>query len=152
MKDNFEIIPIGYVRKNNDETWIEILAEFKEGLLRLDEFSHIITLWWITGRDTEEDRTRMQNHPKVKAAEGVEVIEPPLCGVFATRAPGRPNPIGLTIVKLLKIVDNRIYIDRTDAFADTPIIDMKPYIPNSDSIINVTIPDFFSALREKRIE
>ena len=152
MKDKFEIKPIGYVKKKDKETWIEILDEFTDGLLRLDEFSHIITLWWITGRDTIEDRSRLRVNPKVKAAEGVEVKDTPLCGVFAARSPGRPNPIGLTTVKLLKIEENRIYIDRTDAFEDTPIIDIKPYVPRSDSIINVKVPDFFSALKEKRIE
>lgn len=151
MKDNFEIIPIGVVKKDQEDTWIEIFNEFKEGLLRLDEFSHLIILWWITGCDTKEDRSRLQNHPKVKATEGI-VVDSPLCGVFATRAPGRPNPIGMTIVRVIKIDNNKIYIDRTDAFEDTPIIDIKPYIPKSDCIINVTLPDFFSALMEKRME
>ncbi|NHJ39410.1 MAG: tRNA (N6-threonylcarbamoyladenosine(37)-N6)-methyltransferase TrmO [Asgard group archaeon] len=151
MKGNFEIIPIGVVKRKQEDTWIEIYDDFKDGLLRLDEFSHIITLWWITGRDTKEDRLRLQHHPKVKAIEGLNDFTV-LFGVFATRAPGRPNPIGMTIVRVLKIEKNRIYIDRTDAFNDTPIIDIKPYIPNSDCILNVTLPDFFSALIEKRLE
>ncbi|NHK30580.1 MAG: tRNA (N6-threonylcarbamoyladenosine(37)-N6)-methyltransferase TrmO [Asgard group archaeon] len=151
MKDSFEIIPIGVVKKDHEDTWIEIFEDFANGLLRLDEFSHLITLWWIAGRDTKEDRSRLQNHPRVRAAEGIKV-ETPLCGVFATRSPSRPNPIGMTIVRVLKIEKNKIHIDRTDAFHDTPIIDIKPYLPKSDCILNITLPDFFSALIEKRIE
>ncbi|MHA1171540.1 MAG: TrmO family methyltransferase domain-containing protein, partial [Candidatus Heimdallarchaeota archaeon] len=80
------------------------------------------------------------------------IREPPISGIFATRAPVRPNPIGLTTVKLLKIEGNKIYIDRTDAFDNTPIIDIKPYLPNSDCILNTTLPDYFEPLSEKRIE
>ena len=78
--------------------------------------------------------------------------EPPLSGVFATRAPVRPNPIGMTIVKLLEVEGNKVFIDRTDAFDNTPIIDIKPYIPKSDCILNTTLPDYFEPLMEKRIE
>jgi len=140
------ITPIGFVQKEDEKTWIEIKEEFKSALLNLDKFSHLITLWWIDQRDTENDRKTLQVYPRVKT-EGVET---PLCGVFATRSPMRPNPIGLTIVKILEIVDNKIYIDRTDSFQDTPIIDLKPYLPNSDCIENVVLPDFFGPLRKKR--
>ena len=78
--------------------------------------------------------------------------EAPLSGVFGIRSPVRPNPIGLTIVKLLRIEGRKLFIDRTDAFDNTPIIDIKPYIPNSDCIMNVRIPDHFAPLREKRME
>ena len=148
MNERFELIPIGIVRKEEETTWIEIFEEYKDAMLRLDEFSHIITLWWITGRDNLEDRSNLQSHPRVSG----KVQDAPLCGIFATRSPARPNPIGITTVKILSIEDNRIYIDRTDAFDNTPIIDIKPYIPKSDCILNVKIPDFFDILRERREE
>ena len=148
MDENFELVAIGIVRKEEEKTWIEIFNEYEKAILKLDEFSHIITLWWITGRDTEEDRKNLQAHPKVSG----KVKDAPLCGVFATRSPARPNPIGLTTMKILSINKNRIYIDRTDAFDNTPIIDIKPYIPKSDCIMNVTLPDFFDILRERREE
>jgi tRNA-Thr(GGU) m(6)t(6)A37 methyltransferase TsaA len=141
-----EINPIGFIRKNDEKTWIEVKEEYKPALLNLDKFSHLITLWWIDQRDTEVNRKTLQVYPKVK----IENVDTPLCGVFATRSPTRPNPIGLTIVRILEIIDNKIFIDRTDSFPDTPIIDLKPYIPNSDCIEKVTLPDFFGPLRKKR--
>jgi len=148
MEDCFEIVPVGYFRKDDEKTWIEILDKFKDTIVNLDRFSHIITLWWISERDNEDDRSILLAKAMIKNA----IKEPPLSGVFATRAPVRPNPIGLTIVKLLKIEGNRIYIDRTDAFENTPIIDIKPYIPKSDCILNTKLPDYFEPLMEKRIE
>jgi len=143
---NIEINPIGFIQKDDEKTWIEVKEEYKPALLNLDKFSHLITLWWIDQRDTEDNRKTLQVIPRVKTEE----VETPLCGVFATRSPTRPNPIGLTIVRILEIIENKIFIDRTDAFPDTPIIDLKPYIPHSDCIENVTLPDFFGPLRKKR--
>jgi tRNA-Thr(GGU) m(6)t(6)A37 methyltransferase TsaA len=148
VKDCYEIVPVGYFRKDEKNTWIEILDEYKSGMLLMEEFSHLITLWWITGRDNKDDRSILQVNPKV--LDGNQ--ETPLSGVFVTRSPVRPNPVGLTIVKIIKIKDNRIFIDRTDAFDKTPIIDIKPYIPRSDCILNVKLPDHFKSLLEKRDE
>lgn len=148
MIDYFEIVPVGCVRKDEEETWIEILEKYEDAILNLDRFSHIITLWWISEKDNESDRSILQAKAMIENA----TREPPTSGVFATRAPVRPNPIGMTIVKLLKIEGNKIYIDQTDAFDNTPIIDIKPYIPNSDCILNTTLPDYFEPLTEKRIE
>jgi len=149
LKDNYEIRPIGVVRKEEESTWLELYEEYEPALLNLELFSHIITLWWITGRDTEEDRNNLQTTPRIKLGDRKQG---PLCGVFCTRSPARPNPIGLTTVKILKIEGRKIFIDRTDAFDNTPIIDIKPYLPRSDYILNVTLPDFFESLREKRKE
>ncbi|NHJ32025.1 MAG: tRNA (N6-threonylcarbamoyladenosine(37)-N6)-methyltransferase TrmO [Asgard group archaeon] len=148
MKDYFEIVPVGVVRKNEESTWIEILEKFKDAILNLDRFSHIVTLWWISEKDNENDRAILQAVAMIRNA----TRKPPLSGVFATRAPVRPNPIGLTIVKLLRIEGNKIYIDRTDAFDGTPIVDIKPYIPKSDCILNTKLPDYFEPLMEKRVE
>jgi tRNA-Thr(GGU) m(6)t(6)A37 methyltransferase TsaA len=64
----------------------------------------------------------------------------PLTGVFATRSPQRPNPIAVFMCTLNKIKENKIIIEKIDAFDNTPVIDIKPYIPNSDSIPNARIP------------
>ena len=152
MKDNFDIWPIGFIRKDDDKVWLEIKNEYLAGLLRLDEFSHVITIWWISKMNIKLYRTRLQFHPRVKTAEEKTKIQTPLCGVFATRSPSRPNPIGLTTVKIIEIIDNKIYVDRHDAFDGTPILDLKPYLPKSDCILNVEIPDFFDLLQEKRLE
>lgn len=146
MAKKFEVKPIGYVRKEEEKTWLEINNEFGTGLDKLEEFSHVIVLWWIEGRDTEADRNTLRVHPKVSGSRE----ESPETGVFASRSPGRPNPIGLTISKILSRKDNILFIDRTDAFDDTPILDLKPYIPNSDCIISAKVPDFMKILQEPR--
>ncbi len=149
MKDSFELVPIGTIHKNDNEIWLEIFNEYAAAMLNLEYFSHIITLWWISGMDTKENRKNLQGHPKVKPNENIQV---PLSGVFTTRSPRRPNPIGLTIVKIIKIEENRIFIAHHDAFDNTPLIDIKPYIPNSDCILNVKLPEWFAILKEKREE
>ncbi len=142
MKNEFKVNPIGYIRKSETKTWIEITKEYQPGLLNLSKFSHLITIWWIEGKDTKEDRARLQVHPCVDGNRE----NSPLTGVFACRAPMRPNPIGLTIVKILAVEENKVYIDRSDAFHNTPVIDLKPYIPKSDCILNAILPDFMEAI------
>jgi tRNA-Thr(GGU) m(6)t(6)A37 methyltransferase TsaA len=148
MTKSFTVRPIGYVKKTEEVTWLELDAKFIDGLLQLDAFSHVIVLWWIEGRDTPEDRQRLQAHPCVKG----RIKNTPLSGVFAIRSPFRPNPIGLTIVKIIKISENKIIIDYIDAFDETPILDLKPYIPNSDTIQNVKVAEFMEPLKEPRKE
>lgn len=141
----FFISPIGYIDKeNNEKTSIIINDAYKEALLNIELFSHLIILWWITGRDKEADRAVRQVRPKDRPCA-------PLTGVFTCRAPSRPNPIGISIVSLQSYEKpNRLVIDRIDAFHGTPVIDIKPYLPSSDSIRNVTLPDWFKDLSEPR--
>lgn len=146
MQKEFHLNSIGFIRKNEEKIWLEIEEKFEKGLLRLEDFSHVIVLWWIEGRDTEEDRAILQVYPKVDGTR--EKV--PLVGVFACRSPGRPNPIGLTISKIISKKDNRLYIDRTDAFDNTPILDLKPYIPKSECILSAIVPDFMSSLQKPR--
>ncbi|MBN1327905.1 MAG: tRNA (N6-threonylcarbamoyladenosine(37)-N6)-methyltransferase TrmO [Candidatus Heimdallarchaeota archaeon] len=149
MKGNFEIVSIGTIRNNDGNIWLEIYDEFTPALLNLEYFSHIITLWWISGMDTKESRSNLQGYPRVMRNEDTQT---PLSGIFATRSPKRPNPIGLTIVKIIGIEEKKIYITHHDAFDNTPLIDIKPYIPNSDCILNVKLPNWFELLKEKREE
>ena len=123
MIKDFHLHPIGYIQKNSEKTWLKINKEYEKGLLRLEDFSHVVVLWWIEGKDNEKDRAILQVHPKVDGTRENK----PLVGVFACRSPVRPNPIGLTISKIISRVDNILYIDRTDAFDNTPILDIKPY-------------------------
>ena len=66
----------------------------------------------------------------------------PLHGVFATRSPVRPNLIGLSICKILSIEDNIIQIDTIDAYDGSPVIDLKPYIPDIDSEEDAQVPEW----------
>ena len=147
-QQTFTIVPIGYIEKESNEmTYIIVYEAFKEALLNIEFFLHLIILWWITGRDNVADRAVLQVWPKDRPTA-------PLSGVFTCRAPSRPNPIGLSIVALQSYEKpaNRLVIDRIDAFHGTPVIDIKPYFPSSDTIRNVTLPDWFEDLGEPRTQ
>ncbi|MFW9799844.1 MAG: tRNA (N6-threonylcarbamoyladenosine(37)-N6)-methyltransferase TrmO [Candidatus Thorarchaeota archaeon] len=129
---------VGHVRKPiTGNTYIEIEAEYWEAALRIEEFSHIIVLWWITGRDNPESRANLSDYPPQENAE--------LSGVFASRSPARPTPIGHSIVSIIKIEEerHRIYIDQIDAHDETPVIDIKPYMPSSDRVDDARVPSWF---------
>jgi len=98
---------------------VEVFTEFTAGLKDLDGFSHIILLYHFH---------RVQE---------VKLVVTPFMdsqphGVFATRAPKRPNPIGLSIVRLLGIEQNILHIENVDILDGTPLLDIKPYVPEFD--------------------
>jgi tRNA-Thr(GGU) m(6)t(6)A37 methyltransferase TsaA len=121
-----------------------IQEEFWKATTNLDLFSHIIVLWWIDRMDQPDVRlTLLANPPRNKG--------PTPSGVFACRSPARPNPIGHTIVKLLRLdkQNSRIIVDHMDADNDTPILDIKPYLPSSDRVDDAKVAPWFENL-EKR--
>ena len=137
----YSLKSIGKVAVDEEKTTIHIAEKYRKAMLHLGEFSHIIVLWWIEGRDTEEGREiLLVTPPKQETA--------PLTGVFSCRSPNRPNPIGLTIVKVLEVDEEKgtIEIDKIDAFDQTPVIDIKPYLPKSDCILNAKVPEWFESL------
>lgn len=95
---------------------IEIYSEYSDGLTDLEGFSHIILL---THFHLSKDFSLM--------------VKPPLDevrhGVFATRSPHRPNPIGMSTVRLINIEGNILYITNTEMIDGTPVLDIKPYVP-----------------------
>ncbi|MGA8238942.1 MAG: tRNA (N6-threonylcarbamoyladenosine(37)-N6)-methyltransferase TrmO [Desulfobacterales bacterium] len=98
---------------------VEVFPEFAPGLKDLDGFSHIFLLYHF----------HRSGAPEL-------VVEPFLDsqprGVFATRAPKRPNPIGISVVVLTKIVANILHIENVDILDGTPLLDIKPYVPAFD--------------------
>ncbi len=75
---------------------------------------------------------------KIQVKSNQNILQPPWApemeiGVFASRSPNRPNPIGLSIVKIKKIINNIIYISGIDAFDGTPVLDIKPYLKDLDA-------------------
>lgn len=129
---------IGHVEKPDDRKPVLVIKpEFWDGVLQLDKFSHIIVLWWITERDNPEDRSNLRDYPPQESAE--------LSGVFASRSPARPTPIGHSIVGIESLNDKtrEIRIDQIDAFDGTPIVDIKPYMPTSDRVDNAIVPEWF---------
>src|SRR5690348_3136479 len=131
-RQTFEMRPVGFIRsqytdtsqvpkgcgaKHEAEGLIEVLEEFEEGLSDIEGFSHLFVIWVF-------DR-----------AEGYELIGTPPTdnrphGVFATRSPRRPNPLGLTVVRLIRREGARLIVAGVDMLDGTPILDIKPYLSN----------------------
>ncbi len=127
------IQPIGQVRKQDDKIFLEIKPEFAPALKGLEGFSHLWVLYWFHENDHPSARATLQVHPRRDPAN-------PLTGVFACRAPERPNLIGLTACKILKVSGNIVAVAGLDARDGTPIVDLKPYIPKGDALPEATTP------------
>lgn len=129
---------IGVVEKAGErEAKIRIFPEFCAGLKGIEDFSHLIILYWIHLRDNEEERRTLLVFPR-RHAVNVET------GVFACRSPSRPNPIGLCVAELVKIEECILTVKDLDAFEGSPIIDIKPYIPRADSVSDARVPEWTS--------
>jgi tRNA (adenine37-N6)-methyltransferase len=133
MAENYTIQPIGKVVKSSGKTAITILPEFHDALLGMEGFSHIIVMFWFDRNDAPEKRATLRVHPRADKNN-------PLTGVFATRSPRRPNPIGLSVCKIKAIEKDRIVVDEIDAFDQTPVVDIKAYIPVSDCVPDAMVP------------
>ena len=103
----------------------EILPEYIEGLDSLAGFSHIILLYWFH---------RAKSY-KLTVTPFLDTQER---GLFSTRAPTRPNPIGLSIVKLVQIEENIVKFTGADMLNGTPLIDIKPFVPEFDNRLDAT--------------
>jgi tRNA-Thr(GGU) m(6)t(6)A37 methyltransferase TsaA len=123
----------------------EDVAECLDGI---EEFSHIMVLYWAH-QIPEEGRHLNKVHPGGRK-------DYPLVGIFATRSPARPNPICVTTAELVAREGNVLKVRGLDAVNGSPIIDIKPHLPLSDTPSNVKLPDwmkslssYFSSLRRK---
>jgi len=135
MADNFQIFPVGVIRKKNDTVLIEIDEKYNDALLGIEQFSHINVLFWFHENDTPDKRNVLQVNPCRNKKN-------PLTGVFATHSPLRPNPIALSLCKILSIDGTTIEIDKIDAFDGSPVIDIKCFFPTKLSIPDVRVPDW----------
>jgi tRNA-Thr(GGU) m(6)t(6)A37 methyltransferase TsaA len=98
---------------------VEVFPRLAEGLRDLDGFSHVILLF---------------HFHRVQASQLLVTpfLDSEPRGLFATRAPKRPNPIGLSVVRLLRIEQNTMHIENVDILDGTPLLDIKPYVPEFD--------------------
>jgi tRNA-Thr(GGU) m(6)t(6)A37 methyltransferase TsaA len=139
---SFDVFQIGEVKIDQDSYYIEIYESHILGLRHIEKFGHIIVLWWISMRNTPKDRATLLVTPP-------RLTNPVETGVFSSRSPSRPNPIGLTKVKLLKVENNKLFVDRIDALDGTPVLDIKPYLPgDSVSLIDIRLPEWFESLKD----
>jgi len=120
---------------------IVVNSDLTEALDGLEGFSHIIVLYWMS-QVTTTAQVPLKVHPRGKQ-------ELPVVGLFATRSPNRPNPIAKTMVRLLQRQDNILKVQGLDAFDGTSVIDIKPYIPGYDSVVNAKVPPWISNLQNK---
>ena len=134
--EKIEFAPIGIIKtpyidtaphqpivNDSSEFIVEIKEEFVDGLKNLEEFKFVYLLFYLNRVDVEKVKLNI----KPPWAEGKEV------GLFSSRSPSRPNPIGLSIVRIKKITGNKIFTSSVDVFNNTPLLDIKPYIKNLDS-------------------
>lgn len=119
LAQTYEVHAIGWVRKTEGLTVIEVDEQYLPAMLGVDRLDAIWVLYWFDRNDTPQQRAILQVHPRRDTGN-------PLRGVFATRAPVRPNLIALSRCRVLSVKGNLIEIDGIDAFPDTPVLDIKP--------------------------
>ena len=135
-KTFFKLYPVGEVKRQHGSIKLRIFDRFRDALKGLDGFSHVFVLYWFDRNDTPEKRNILQVHPRGNKKN-------PLTGIFACRAPVRPNLIALSLCKVLSIRNEIITVDKIDAFDGSPILDLKPYIPSIDGEPKgVRVPDW----------
>jgi tRNA-Thr(GGU) m(6)t(6)A37 methyltransferase TsaA len=116
---NTQEIPKGLGAKHTEEGTLKILPEFELGLTDIEGFSHLIVIW-------EFDRS--EEFALLGSLIGTPPSDDRPHGVFATRSPRRPNPIGLTVVELLSRAGSVLHVRGIDMLDETPILDIKPYL------------------------
>jgi tRNA-Thr(GGU) m(6)t(6)A37 methyltransferase TsaA len=134
-RPDFQVRPIGRVRSSVRErkampplgapASIELLPEFASGLHRIEKHSHLWVLVWLD----QAERDVLQVTPRGVADRGPQGLH----GVFAVRSPARPNPVGLTLTRILRLDPPRIDCERLDFLDGTPVIDLKPYFVTRDA-------------------
>jgi tRNA-Thr(GGU) m(6)t(6)A37 methyltransferase TsaA len=124
--DTPENMPIQPASAASRPGWVEVFPAFERGLADLEGFSHLILIYHFhqVGGMRLTVTPFMDHQPR---------------GVFATRAPLRPNPIGLSVVQLLSRVGCRLEIANLDVLDGTPLLDIKPYIPDFDQVLTARI-------------
>lgn len=144
------LTPIGHVKTSavgdqlkdkNTISQIIIKEQFAEGLQRIEGFSHLFVLFYLNQIGSQQ-RQILKVHPRGRT-------DLPLMGVFAVRTMFRPNPIGLTLVELVKVEGNVLTVKGLDAFNNSPVLDIKPY-DHWDTAKNVRVPDWWIKLEEEK--
>jgi tRNA (adenine37-N6)-methyltransferase len=141
--------PIGVVRngvnKMSTGNWaqaesrIEINADLASGLEGLADFSHAVVVFYLDRIPPFDKGKQLLRNPR-----GMEHLPP--VGVFAQRTKFRPNPIGVTPVRLISLQGTTLVVTGLDAMDGTPVLDVKPYIPEFDRVDSVKMPDWVATM------
>ncbi len=134
----------GVLYGTKDIRWESVISrvalspEWVDGLDGIEEFSHIIVIFCLD-RARDDRPMRLKTHP-------MGMKELPEVGIFCTRTPARPNGIATTTVKLLHREGNTLTVEGLDAYNDTPVLDIKPYLPRGDSVAEAKVADWVRRL------
>jgi len=141
--------PIGVVRNEVIEPrrggWEKVTSDIivdeglGEGLDGLEEFSHVVVVFWMH-KVPVGHRPAVKIHPQGRT-------DLPLVGLFATRSPYRPNPVGVSAPRLLERRGNVLTVVGLDAVDGTPVLDIKPYLPHLDAPDDYRGPDWVTRFR-----
>jgi tRNA (adenine37-N6)-methyltransferase len=112
-------MPVQPVGKASADGFVDVEGEFQEGLRDLENFSHIILIYHF-------------HKAHAYALTVTPFLDTSPRGLFSTRAPSRPNSIGLSIVRLRGVNENRLSVTQLDIIDETPLLDIKPYVPEFD--------------------
>lgn len=135
----FTVREIGTIKKGAGQSIIWLYDEYRPAMTALDSFSHIIAVYWLDKTDNDTDRTTLEiNSPYKKG--------PKVVGSFATRNAARPNPIGIASCKALEydMDTGCIRVENIDAPDGTPVLDIKPYTPSFDMVLDYESADWCS--------
>jgi tRNA-Thr(GGU) m(6)t(6)A37 methyltransferase TsaA len=129
-----------------DENWGKVISEVRldpsmtRGVQGLEQFSHILVVFEMH-QATHDPKTDLVRRPQGRA-------DMPEVGIFAQRAKHRPNPIGITAVTLLNVQGATLTVQGLDAIDGTPVLDIKPYVPEFDRIDEPRVPQWMKRLME----
>jgi tRNA (adenine37-N6)-methyltransferase len=150
FQEKIVLNPIGYVKTTakGDEvkdkellSQIVLRADLVEGLSGISDYSHLFVLFYLN-QVTDEQKKTLSVHPRGR-------MDMPLVGVFVARTMLRPNPIGLTLVELVKIEDNVLTVRGLDAYDGTPVLDIKTY-DFWDMAENIRVPDWWKKINSEK--
>jgi tRNA (adenine37-N6)-methyltransferase len=136
------MMPIGTVR-NEVKTpivkgWGKVASDYAEALDGLEDFSHALVIFWM---DQAGPPKSLKDHVQGRQ-------ELPVAGLFARRAPSRPNPIRVSAVSILSREKNVLRVQALDAIDGTPVMDIKPYTPAFDKVDNARVPEWCKRVHE----
>jgi tRNA-Thr(GGU) m(6)t(6)A37 methyltransferase TsaA len=156
QKKSFEAIGVVHTKASDTqikeehreaEAILEIFPEFEEALEGLNGYSHLFVISYLHKLRPDQIGP-LKVKPKRATRRGFRLEELPTLGVFALDSPTRPNPIALTLVRLLKRGRRKLFVAGIDLFDGTPVIDIKPYQPDYQ-VNNYTMPEWYLKLMDK---
>ncbi|WP_347490053.1 TrmO family methyltransferase [Desulfoscipio sp. XC116] len=137
--EKMTVKPVGKIVNNQSETHIVLNRSYLPALEVLESFGYLQVFWWFSGCDNEASRTKL-------SVKSPYTHGPALLGTFATRSPERPNPLALSCAQVTYIDKENAVIGLAyiDADNDSPVLDIKPYIPSLDRVEAPIVPQWCS--------